>query len=47
MKRYKEQGEDYAIAAYNAGSARMEDGRFVNQTYVDKVRGYLKQIREA
>jgi soluble lytic murein transglycosylase-like protein len=47
MKRYKEQGEDYAIAAYNAGSARMENGRFVNQGYVDRMRGYLKQIKEA
>lgn len=32
---------DSVIAAYNAGSARFaENGQFVNQGYVDKVRGY-------
>lgn len=30
-------GWDGVIAAYNAGSPRIENGRFVNQDYLDKV----------
>jgi len=44
-KRYEKQGIDYGIAAYNAGSAVRVDGVFVNQAYVDKVNGYLKEIK--
>ncbi len=38
---------DMAIAAYNAGTPKRTDtGKsFRNQAYVDKVRGYLKQIK--
>lgn len=32
-----------AIASYNAGSARYNDGVLVNQGYVDRVKGYLAQ----
>ena len=35
-----------AIAAYNAGSPRYKDGKFVNQQYVDKVNKYLNQLKE-
>ncbi len=38
---------DAAIASYNAGSPRIgENGKYVNQNYVDKVRKYLNQIKE-
>jgi hypothetical protein len=37
---------DDGIAAYNAGSPRKENGKYVNQEYVDKVLGLLKRIRE-
>jgi soluble lytic murein transglycosylase-like protein len=37
---------DEAIAAYNAGSPRyLDNGKFENQGYVDKVNAVLKQIR--
>ena len=45
--KYKAQGEDYAIAAYNAGTPIIVDRKFKNQVYVDKIRRYLKQIKEA
>ena len=32
------------IAAYNAGSPRYKDGRFVNQAYVDKVLSAMKGV---
>lgn len=38
MRKYSNQ--DDLVAAYNAGSPRKTDkGKYVNQTYVDKVRG--------
>jgi len=50
LKRFIEKYDpdlDSAIAAYNAGSARRkEDGTFVNQQYVDKVRGFQRKIME-
>jgi len=44
LKTYKE--IDKTLAAYNAGSARYKSGttEFVNQAYVDKVKGYLKEL---
>ena len=45
MRKYKTEGRDYAIAAYNAGTPRMKEGRFVNQSYVDKIHKYLGQIK--
>ncbi len=36
---------DDAIASYNAGSPRKEDGVYVNQGYIDKVHKYLNQIK--
>lgn len=39
--------EDDAIASYNAGSPRKTPGGlYVNETYVDRVHGYLRQLRE-
>ena len=38
--------EEQVIAAYNAGSARMKNGLFENQRYVDKVYGYLRELRK-
>ena len=35
-----------AVAAYNAGSARYRNGRFVNQEYVDKVEGAHGRFRD-
>lgn len=46
LTRYKDQGEDYAIAAYNAGSAKLDGNKFRNQVYVDRTRELLKQIKE-
>jgi soluble lytic murein transglycosylase-like protein len=37
---------DSAIASYNAGSARMIKGAFVNQGYVDSVKKYMEKFRE-
>ena len=34
-----------AVAAYNAGSARMKDGQYVNQGYVDKVRKRYDELK--
>lgn len=43
-KKYTQ--KDDLIAAYNAGSAiKGMDGRYKNQTYVDKVNGYLAEIK--
>lgn len=37
--RYRDRGLDWAVAAYNAGTARKNlDGRFANQSHVDKIR---------
>ena len=35
-----------AIAAYNAGSARYRNGKFVNQDYVDKVLDWHRRFRD-
>jgi hypothetical protein len=32
------------IAAYNAGSPRKKNGRYVNQSYVDNVQKYIKRF---
>jgi soluble lytic murein transglycosylase-like protein len=43
--KYQAQGLDYAIASYNAGSPRVgDDGKFVNQQYVDTVHSYWNKI---
>jgi len=43
-KKYTQ--KDDLIAAYNAGSAiKGMDGRYKNQAYVDKVNGYLAEIK--
>jgi soluble lytic murein transglycosylase-like protein len=34
------------IAAYNCGAPKIKDGKFVNQVYVDRVNGFLKQIKK-
>jgi hypothetical protein len=34
---------DDIIAAYNAGSPRKNGGLYVNQAYVDKVRGFMNE----
>jgi soluble lytic murein transglycosylase-like protein len=45
-KKYTQ--KDDLIAAYNAGSAvKGLDGRYKNQQYVDKVNGYLQDIKAA
>lgn len=42
LDRYK--GDiDKAIAAYNAGTAFIKNGKFVNQVYVDRVNKFLKE----
>ena len=46
IDRYGKQDINRAIAAYNAGTPRMKDGKFVNQEYVDRVNRFLKQIKE-
>lgn len=48
-KYLKQQLERYgtyekAVAAYNAGSVRMNNGMYVNQKYVDKVFGFYREI---
>ena len=35
-----------AVAAYNAGSARYKDGKFVNQKYVDRVMNTYRLLKE-
>ena len=37
----------HAIAAYNAGSPRMKDGKYENQQYVDKVLARWSEIEPA
>lgn len=34
------------ISAYNCGTPKIKNGKLVNQEYVDKVNGFLKQIRK-
>jgi len=46
-KRYEKQGLDYGIAAYNCGRPVRIEGAFVNQEYVDKVHGFLREIKAA
>lgn len=39
VERYRDKGLDWAVAAYNAGTARKDlDGVFLNRAYVDKIR---------
>lgn len=39
VERYRDRGLDWAVAAYNAGTARKNrDGVFLNREYVEKVR---------
>lgn len=39
VDRYRDRGLDWAVAAYNAGTARKNlDGVFLNWAYVDKIR---------
>ena len=45
IDKYNKQGMNHAIAAYNAGSARIKGGLFVNQGYVDKVNKALNKIK--
>jgi soluble lytic murein transglycosylase-like protein len=49
IKRYGEDDINRAVAAYNAGNVRIvpETGKFVNQSYVDRVNGFLKKIKYA
>jgi hypothetical protein len=47
FRKYGNQGLDAVIASYNAGSPRLNSkGKFYNQGYVDKVKEYLKKIKE-
>lgn len=32
------------ISSYNAGSVRMDDGKYSNQNYVDEVLGYYREL---
>lgn len=43
IKKYG--NENDAIASYNAGSARMKDGQYVNADYVAKVMRYYREIK--
>jgi|JI7StandDraft_1071085.scaffolds.fasta_scaffold17611_6 soluble lytic murein transglycosylase-like protein len=43
QKKYEQ--EDQVISAYNQGNARMRNGMFVNQRYVDKVYTILRAAR--
>lgn len=45
IMRYQDHGVDYAISAYNAGSAVTEGLEFTNQQYVNKVLQALKSVR--
>lgn len=47
LKKYEAKGGTGwdAVAAYNAGSARMKDGQYVNQGYVDKVRKIFNELK--
>jgi len=45
--KYEDNGLDAVIASYNAGSPRkLQNGKYVNQGYVDKVNKYYDQIRK-
>lgn len=44
LKRYKGDREK-AIAAYNAGSARKRNGKFINQEHVDRVMKYYYRFK--
>lgn len=44
FQKYNEESD--VIAAYNAGSARIINGMYANQKYVDKVHGYLSELRK-
>ena len=47
-KKYSSNGQDAGIAAYNCGTPkRKKDGAFQNQEYVDRVYGFLWEIKEA
>jgi len=46
-RRFSKLGTDAVIAAYNAGSPRRQQGRYVNQHYVDKVRAAIPARRSA
>jgi soluble lytic murein transglycosylase-like protein len=47
IKKYESKGIDYAMAAYNAGTPKVDDlGRFHNQEYVDKVHKFLERIKD-
>ncbi len=43
MQRYG--SEEAVVSAYNQGNARMANGMYMNQRYVDKVYAYLRQLR--
>jgi soluble lytic murein transglycosylase-like protein len=43
--RLRYRHEEDIIAAYNAGAARIDNGRYVNQEYVDKVNSRLEELR--
>ena len=44
---YKRDTEEDMIASYNAGHAQKKpSGMYVNQRYVDKVCGYLRELRK-
>lgn len=46
--KFANQGIDAGIAAYNSGTPRRnKDGSFVNQVYVDRVSGFLREIKAA
>jgi soluble lytic murein transglycosylase-like protein len=42
---YGKQDINRAISAYNAGTPRMKDGKFVNQYYVDRVNEFMRKIK--
>ena len=46
-KKYSRNGQDAGIAAYNCGTPkRKKDGTFQNQEYVNRVYGFLREIKE-
>ena len=45
-KRYKRFGLSGIISAYNAGSPRMVNGRYINQDYVNKVYRALQEVKQ-
>lgn len=42
---YKKYPGDAGIAAYNSGTPRKKGDEFINQVYVDRVKGFLAMIR--